>query len=575
MPKVPYVPYPTAEPTSAGTPDLHVGLNEAAFGGTVARALEGAGRGLEHAGDELFNRAVAMQQIQNKAEADEADANFMSAAGDLHAEYGAKRGKDAVDALPKFKSDLIALRKKFADGMSSDQAKKMFDSASLSTVGRTIFNAAGHAATENKAWAAGASEARVKEIENYALHYPDDDVAFARGLRSAESEIRGTQGPLAGWGPEQTKLQVDARVSRMWAARIQGMADHRPFEAKEMFEANKDKLFGADLEKTKDLTDTRINMVGSRQISSQVNRLDKDGEQRPLEEVVTEARRLAKEHSDDPVFMENVLQRTESDYRINERVRQDTERRNVNTVGDVLIDGINGRIPTNPDDLRADPKAAAAYDALPAPKRKAVNAALAKNAKGDVPETPQTIERLAVLKGMANEKPADFMDINVFSEDLPLRDKKTLRMLQETKRKDARADPQVSRALGWLRPMLESAKVTYRDDAERYYKFVGDLQDAIVSHQEQTKKAPNFEETQAIGSRLLQTTPDKNLNWFYRTFSADPRFFELSVPKEAEDIIRSDPTWASRGIVPTDEDIRRIFITKKYQKTWGKSGGEE
>src|SRR6266436_5405344 len=102
-------------------------IPSAAFGGEAAQALSGFGKTAEHVGDEIFARAIALQNLNNEAEATEADAKYMQTAGDLHAEFNAKQGKERVDAYPKYKQDLNEARQKLRGGLSSQMAQRMFD----------------------------------------------------------------------------------------------------------------------------------------------------------------------------------------------------------------------------------------------------------------------------------------------------------------------------------------------------------------------------------------------------------------------------------------------------------------
>src|SRR5581483_2698427 len=101
MPQVPYQPVPQVAPSEAATPGVRVNAPTEAFGGASAAATEGLGKGFEQAGNELFGRAVALQQLANETEAREADAQYMLQAGDLHAKFNALEGKERVNAFPK------------------------------------------------------------------------------------------------------------------------------------------------------------------------------------------------------------------------------------------------------------------------------------------------------------------------------------------------------------------------------------------------------------------------------------------------------------------------------------------
>jgi len=272
MPQVPYSGAPSVGPVSAPTPRYSVDTPIAAFGGTIAQATEGLGKAVEGAGNELFVRAQAMQDLYNHSQAQEADAKYMQSAGELHAKYSSLSGKEAVAAYPQYIQDLQDTRKGIRDGLPNAMAQKLYDSQSLSTMGRTIFNGAGHAATENKKYALGASRARVDAISDQALGNPADDAGFKSGLATAEAEVRA-QGQLAGIGDEATNQAVATERSRLWSQRITGMAKQAPIQAgKWLDEAVKSgDLRGEDIAKVTNIVQGARNTVGARMVSQTVS----------------------------------------------------------------------------------------------------------------------------------------------------------------------------------------------------------------------------------------------------------------------------------------------------------------
>src|SRR5687767_11544560 len=93
---------PTISPSHSTTPNMSVNTPAGAFGAESARAGADVGRALTRAGDELFERAMAFQELQNRAEATDLDTEYTIQAGKLHAEYNALQGKAAVDAYPSY-----------------------------------------------------------------------------------------------------------------------------------------------------------------------------------------------------------------------------------------------------------------------------------------------------------------------------------------------------------------------------------------------------------------------------------------------------------------------------------------
>lgn len=271
MPSVPFTGVPSVGPQAASTPRYTADVNASMFGGAVADATRNLGKSIEGAGDELFKRGIAMQDLYNHSEAQAADADYMQKAGELHANYSTLQGKEAVDAYPKFIDDLKGARTGIRDGLSNDMSGKLFDSQSLSTMGRSIFNGAGHAATENKKFALGASDARVGAIANRTLSTPTDENAFQDGMQDAEEEIR-QQGQLKGLAPEAIEESVADTKSNLWSQRIQGLVKQQPIAAGKMLEqAVRDgEVRGESIGKLTNLVQSARNTVGARMISNQV-----------------------------------------------------------------------------------------------------------------------------------------------------------------------------------------------------------------------------------------------------------------------------------------------------------------
>lgn len=572
MPQVPYVPYSTERVADTATPSVRVNAPEVAFGGAVGHALEGVGKQVSHFGDELMQRAVALQQLQNETEAKEVDAQYMMHVGDLHAKYSSLQGKAAVEAYPKYMKEIQESRQTFRNNLSNDMARKMYDSSSLSTMGRTIFNGAGHAATEQKRWANGASNARVDMMFNTIFNNPSDDVNFKRLVNGIDGEVR-SQGDIHGWSKEQVQDQVLRKTSSAWAHRIAGLSKTAPFEAEKMLTENRDKIHWEDLEKTENTVRQQLRTTGARVISDGVNADLYTAEQagRPeksLQERIREGEEKAKSTAPkDPLFVDYVRDRITSDFNKHKAAVKDFEYTNRNIVEGALMGGPNGKLPTTIEELKADPKASAAFDALDEKHQRHYLKQLAQNAKGDTAWSAEGLKRYQILKGQAHDNPTEFLDTDVVSEKMPNSAKRELINLQQRLKNNVEGDPRVNRAIGLLRPMMNAAGIERTSGGkDAYYHFVGALQDALELYQQEHKKAPNAKEIQEIGARIMQehATP-----WFLNPWSKTP-LYEITVPSDVSAEIKADPKWKEMGIEPTDEQIRRIYVRKRYQELYSK-----
>lgn len=693
MPQVPYTGVQQVAPELAPVPRYTADVSPNTFGANIGQAIQGMGKTLEGSGNEIFARGVAMQDLYNHSEAQDADAQYMQKAGELHANFSSLEGKAAVDAYPQYIQDLQDARKSLRDGLSNDMSAKLFDAQSLSTMGRTIFNGAGHAATQNKAYALGASKARIDAIGDRTLSTPADEDAFQDGLQDAEDEVR-SQGQLKGMAPEAIDEAVAQQTSALWSQRIKGLAKQQPFTAGKMLDAGiKDgSIRGQDIATLTNIVQGARNTVGARQVSQQVmsgaglrwgqgpvdikqaaeaigtfesgGNYDTVGVQTahgralgkyqvmeenlpeflakaglpsmtrdeflrnhsaqdqvfsavfggymkergnfndaasmwfsgkpvaeaggrkdalgtsvpaylaatnailarnaPLSAKVDMGRRIAGEQApDDPLFPDYATQRIESDNNRILQIKRDDEFNNRQVIETSLMGQQGGKLPTTVEELTADPKAADAWERLnPSTQRRYMNV-LARNAKGDHNWTDQTLRDYQSFKGQAQTDPADFVDADVIGTDLPNSAKRELINLQQKLKGQAEGDPRVARALGILAPDLQAAGIT-KTNKEDYYQFVGSLSDQLQAFAEENKRPPKMDEVKTIGSRLLQAQTTKG--WFFNTSTPT---FQVPVPNEEAEKIKTDPTWQRMGITPTDAQVQRIYTRKLYQDLYG------
>lgn len=700
MPQVPYSGVPSVGVGGGPLSSYRADVSAETFGGGVGAAMQGLGGQLQRSGNELFERGIAMQTLYNHSEAQDADARYTETAGKLHADYNSLQGKAAVDAYPGYIDALKKTREEIRDGLSNETSQKLFESASNGTMGRSIFNGAGHAASANKAYARSASQARVDAIGNQTLSFPEDDRSFKTGLATTEAEIRA-QGQLAGLPPEAIDEAVSTQKSKLWGQRIQGLAKQQPLAAGKMLDdgIKRGDIRGEDIGKLTNLVQQQRNTVGARQISKMVNsgegarmgativpieqaqeaigtfesggRYDlqgrqvtdksgntgtalgkyqvmsynlgpwlreagmppmtekeflkspsaqdqlftfkfggymkkygsfndaatawfagegsvgKDGSGRkdihgtnvpsyiantnailarnaPLARKVEEGVRLAAAQvPDDPLFPEYVEQRIKTDNDRAIAVRRDTEFQNRQVIEDGLMGGKSGRLPTTVEELTDTPEKAQAWqDMLPSNQRRYMGV-LARNAKGDVNWTDDSLREYQKLKGQANADPATFLDVDVVGSALPNSAKRELINLQGRLKGKAEADPRVARALGILAPDLAAAGIE-RKNKDEFYQFTGALSDQLQQFAEDNKRPPKLDEVKTIGARLLQqqTVP----GWLWNSKSPT---FSVPVPSDEAEKIKQSGEWSKMSIVPTDEQIQRIYTRALFNKLYG------
>lgn len=269
MAQVQYNPVPDASAQSIATPQVHVNAPGDAFGTGIAQAVEHLGGSIEHVGNELFARAMAIQHLNNEAEARDADSKYIVESGKLYADYESLQGKAAVDAQPKFIENVTKLRTDMRDGLSNRMSQKMFDAQTQSSMARTIFSTARHMATENKKWQVSTIDGNIDARESAALNNPKDENAFQETLRNVKFDVERKANIL---GVDPANL-TSHHVSQLYASRIIGLLKTDPRAAQEMLDkAIQDKnIRGQDAIKLQPVVQSKVDDVTVRNGSDAIN----------------------------------------------------------------------------------------------------------------------------------------------------------------------------------------------------------------------------------------------------------------------------------------------------------------
>ena len=232
MARVPYSPVPVVQPTSEGLPRPAVNAPVEAFGGAVGHALSNLGTAARDAGNEIFGRAIAMQDLQNRQEADRLVSENMIAAAPLIAEYSTLRGEDAVKGLQPHIDALDKSRKDIAAKASNPAVQRLFDSESRSFLARSVFSSALHSGQELKSGALAAATAEQGVLQNQTFHLPDDESGFRAAIEKNHrtAEYRATLMP-GGASPQRTALLIQQGDYSLSYHRITGMAVENPSDA--------------------------------------------------------------------------------------------------------------------------------------------------------------------------------------------------------------------------------------------------------------------------------------------------------------------------------------------------------
>lgn len=272
MAQVPYSPVPTARPSGEGQPALRVPANiSAAFGENIARAMEGAGRDVSQAGNELFSRAIALQELTNTADARQRTTDLMLKQGEMVEDFKSKQGKNAFEAYPQLQEGLRQTRE---DGRPTNpDAARKYDSETQGIMASNIRSGAAYAGEQHKKYLNDTITSKLKANRDAALANPNDEIAFNEKVKESVGLI-SEQSNIHGWSDDTTKQEIAEERSALWFQRISGKLKSEPDEAKRMLgEAIKrEDIRGGDVPKITDMVNHALETVGARNISHEVNR---------------------------------------------------------------------------------------------------------------------------------------------------------------------------------------------------------------------------------------------------------------------------------------------------------------
>jgi hypothetical protein len=563
MPTVPGL-TPDQVPSPQGTPEVSVSTPIEAFGGAVAHAISGLGGAVEQSSDKIWQRATEFQDLQNRAEVDKADAAYMEKAGLLHAQFSARQGQDAVQAFPKYIQDLKDERERIGGTLTNQMTQKMYDSQTLSTMGRTIFNGAGHAGQQAKIAALDAITQRQTVAAGMAAN-TDDPVlreqmrAKVFALETEKARQTGTMDSL----PEKQFIINSA----LFANQIAHQAQKDPVSAADELDAKRMSMTEEDYNRTEAKVRTYRNAIGSANLADDIYKSGlKEGEQTlSLKDMQDMARtRAQKEFPDDAEYERHAVDAVDHAYRQGVSAENNTRWTNKQIIAGAQLAGAD-----TPQKLLADPQVAKAYSDLPAKDQKAITYQM-NNQANDANFT-----RLwGMAKATDDATRTAFMDMDLNKE--PLSESARRRLITERDRilKQPNEDPRVWRAMSWLRgangAQLEALGVYRRNpkSSEDFDSFVGTLDQALEDWQSQHGKPATQEDvTKKIAPLIMQSQTNKT--WFGLGPAAEetklveptPAFRKAAI---ADRVQRGEPE-------PTDMQIRRDYVRMTLKEKYGRA----
>lgn len=570
MARVPYNPVPNIQPQAPGEA-ISENTPGAAFGENIGAALRNLGSSVGQVGNELFQRAIALQDLRNEADAREAQTNFAIESSKLHAQYSSLEGKAAADGLQPYLDSQRQLRMQFRNQLKTPVAQRMFDSDSLPFLQRNAFSAAGHAADENKRFVVGTAQASIDTTAKTFVD-PTNSKEYDAKIAKIDNDA-DTVASAHGWEPggveEQDYKQKIKSNLRM--GQIVQVANTNPQLALQMLDEHKEEMTEQDYNKTLDLTRSRNRAVGTAVLANEVYSPDKTFNQM-LDEGKKKAETLS---AGDPLFepdFERALRaKAFADrYATNQDIQTQS-----NTIHSGIVSGVQ-----NMQQLLAKPEMQAAYDALPPKVQQQVpgwinsyNHAVTEAVKEQGDKT------LTRLRGLKSDNVEEFLNEtqNVMGiQGLTQPQMRQVMQWRDQVIKNPQDDPRVLRAVGWMREAhsseLEALGITRRteNNKDEYDHYIGAMEGAIEAWTEQNKRPPTYEEVvNKIGPQLIKSVSVPG-TIFGNAWPNSTQFYDTLDTQ----IQAAKAEAVKRGVEPpTDNEIRKAYLAQMFQKLYGGSGG--
>jgi hypothetical protein len=122
-----YNPNNTVKPSGAPSDYLNVRANPDAFGAQVGQAVQGLGKTLGGAANQLMAHAVQEQGLANEHEATMAELELAKIGGEISNKYKSLEGLDAANAREKVVADYMTVNNKIRERMTNDAARRAYD----------------------------------------------------------------------------------------------------------------------------------------------------------------------------------------------------------------------------------------------------------------------------------------------------------------------------------------------------------------------------------------------------------------------------------------------------------------
>src|SRR4030095_9326072 len=487
--------------------------------GFLAQNLDSLGKQFERAGDEIFNRAVGLQELQNETAAKKAALEYDTYETKQSTDFSLKQGDAATEeALKAHVDDLQKKREDMLNKMTNPSQKRSFDLMTMRTLVSASGKAAAHAAKETRAAASGATDGRIATLTDRFAK--TDDIKESEELfKEIHKEFWGTKAPLRGWTRDEAQAEFQKVTSHMYSSKIVELSHSNPQKALEMLKANKDSILATDYEKVERTVIGELRDRDSRNIADRIQQENPDA---PYEKKIERAKQEAeKSRPGDPKLADMTEQRVTSNHNQYERAIREEKQKNWEKAWDAAngYGTPEGKKPVTKEQYLAVPGAQAAFDSLSDTDKNKVLERLVHNSKEDYPLTPEARARTNELldeSGSADPSVREkFMYKDLTKEKIPgaMRDK--LEAIQRKMRtKGSTENPSIMRA---MRVVGNNVPNNLRDPNSSIGKqFRGALQVILEDELAANKGVPlKDERIREIVGQLLSGDPNTGWgSWF-------------------------------------------------------------
>ncbi len=357
--QVPYSPVPTEAPQLDPLPQAHVDTPIAAFGGATAGALTHMGEVAEGAGKELFDRAYAMQELNEQTKADSASADTMDAQLKRYLEYDKLQGQARIDGYQSYVDDLKTIRQGGMEGLNSPYAKMQYlrdtrrnESTMLWHGGMLARTGADEAAVNGAHANMNAAVDRVVTIK------PNDQTEYDQaldGMTSAASLLVTQQFHLNPGDPGYDAKLAEIKSDKA-SAIVKGLlTGNDPEKAQSLMNSwsKSGVLQPADLDLIKERVDDAVDNKTAHKLGIQtfIGNSDKS-----IDDVVSATRAAAEKASPgNKIFADNAVLAARERANAEQTAKQHSEQDTYQTAFNI-IDGVNtnGKVPVTWDEAMSN-----------------------------------------------------------------------------------------------------------------------------------------------------------------------------------------------------------------------------